>query len=148
MKDGFLLNKIEILLGLNLVWNKGSPVIFHSWGACAEECRKRVCDHWTWASSTCTNCSPNNCILFTSSGEEQTLEAPGHISGRKDCSDISFVDPERSVQRHNDTENLEFSVGQCQTSSSIRTGSRSPKCLGQEVPGYRWAITNYVCFYI
>ena len=113
-----------------------------SWGACAEECIERGCDYWTWASTSCTNCSPHSCTLFTLTDqtrdqiEEQTLEAPGHISGSKDCSDIDkFLGPSdtKFVQRHNDTGNLEFPVGRCQTPQP----TTNPRCEGQEVPGYR-----------
>ena len=113
-----------------------------SWGACAEECIERGCDYWTWASTSCTNCSPHSCTLFTLTDqtrdqvEEQTLEAPGHISGRKDCSDIDqFLARSNTkfVQRHNDTGNLEFPVGRCQTPQP----TTNPRCEGQEVPGYR-----------
>ena len=129
------------------------PTIWPNWGACAEECRKRAqewllsttasqgCDYWTWASPSCTNCSLYSCILFKISPHdrnnivEQIVEAKGHISGRKDCTDISFVEPSdtRSVHRHNATGNLEFSVGRCQTPHS----PSNPQCQGQEVPGYR-----------
>ena len=116
-----------------------------SWGFCAYECTKRGCDYWTWTSSSCTNCSKLSCTLFTFTDEtrdqlqdqleQQTVEAPGHISGRQDCTDIKFVAPSdtKSVQRHNDTGNLEFPVGRCQTPHP----ANNPLCQGQEVPGFR-----------
>ena len=121
----------QAILG-QVVENSGSSsgVLFHSWGACAKECEKRGCNYWTWTSSSCTNCTPNNCFLFTFTDEtrdqiqKQTLEAPGHISGRQDCTDI------RSEELLNS--NLDFPVGRCQTPQTT-----NPQCQGQEVPGYR-----------
>ena len=129
----------QAILG-QVVENSGSSsgVLFHSWGACAKECEKRGCNYWTWTSSTCTNCTPNNCFLFTFTDEtrdqiqKQTLEAPGHISGRQDCTDISSEELLNS--------NLDFPVGRCQTPQTT-----NPQCQGQEVPGYRYAITNDLC---
>ena len=53
--------------------------IVKSWGKCAEDCEKKKCNYWTWTSTSCTDCLPNNCIhyYFTSQPEELTESALG-----------------------------------------------------------------------
>ena len=105
-----------------------------NWGECAAECNKNpTCKFWTWASTSCRDCYPENCNLYQGgeAGQEpEIVEHEGHISGARECDDIDFVetDPGKSVPSLDGL----FPVGTCQTEAGGQ-----PPCAAQEVPSFR-----------
>ena len=106
-----------------------------AWGECASLCEGNSrCTFWTWASTSCSNCTRNRCHLLEGDGEPETVNQLGHISGSKQCQDIGYprftVLPDaskvKSALADTDFRELPFPPGKCHT-----------QCPVQEVPGFR-----------
>ena len=55
-----------------------------AWGECASLCEGNSrCTFWTWASTSCSNCTRNRCHLLEGDGEPEIVNQLGHISGSK-----------------------------------------------------------------
>ena len=118
-----------------------SSHIVENWGRCAEECQKEACEYWTWASTSCSDCIPNNCVLFkgiqTGILRTEAETGVGHISGDRNCSDIEYVERDQGkVIPVADASQAEFPVGSCQTATAY--------CSALEVPGYRYVTCNFI----
>ena len=133
----------------------------YNWGDCAKKCTEnKVCNFWSWSSTTCSKCIPNTCYLIkepkrvatrknTQTGEKTNVtlvpsepskveQLPGHISGVKGCTDITYVEKDDKFlevlpNKHYSIDlDLDFKEGPCLTSSGDR-----PSCPAREVPLYR-----------
>ena len=111
-----------------------------SWGECALLCKTRStqpCLYWTWASSSCSNCRPESCTLYATATQELP-DKHGFISGEVTCQDIVYV--ETNPDKVDDPLMLEAYVGngKCLVKETSPVTFVRPKCVGQEVPGYRF----------
>ena len=103
-----------------------------AWGKCAQHCKDDPgCKFWTWASTSCSNCSPGTCDLFEGDMEPEMHDGVGHISGSRNCQDIGLP-----------AETYEKPLFDSKVMSAIddrfdeNAFCESP-CPAQEVPGYR-----------
>ena len=112
-----------------------------SWGDCAKLCKffsRQACKFWTWASSTCTKCTPETCSLYSEISNESAPNKYGFISGEEECQDIVYFEDNQDKARdiiHDEATNE--IRGKCLV-RKFGGGFEEPDCAPQEVPGYRF----------
>ena len=112
-----------------------------SWGDCAKLCKffsSGACKFWTWASSTCTKCTPETCSLYSEISNESPNKY-GFISGGQECQDIIYYEAnsDKTIDILTEHQKNTEIRGKCMVRKN-GGGFEEPECAPQEVPGYRF----------